>query len=712
MSFFSPEWKFNMKGIVLLITLIMSFFSMLFINEALSASLPAKKSRLGKDAIQIIANSMSYNKETGVYKAYGNAEIHQVGRTLKANIIEYYYRTQTARAQGNVVLTEGDDILQCEYLEVNLETKEGLVRGGELFYQKGNFYLKGNYIQKLGENRYRIENGEFTTCNGKRPSWKFACKKADVTLEGLARVKGATFKIKDYPVFYFPYFVYPTRTKRQSGFLMPSVGSSSSEGVNFNNTFFWAISPNTDATAYLDMTTGKGIGLGGEYRYITSKTSRGRFYGYFISEKNSYRRDKYDQLLDREKKRWNVFYKGKKDFDQNLFARFKVDLVSDRQYFKDYESQTTRRTAERTENSAFLTKHWKGLSLVGDFEYNKDLLKSNATTVQRYPEIFFTAIPQVITHTPFFFSLDSTYNNFSRDEGQEGDRFDFKPRVILPLRFYKNFLLQSEAGYRQTLYFDTSDDEGLDNSRSLFNFRSELSTKFMKVYGGQGNPRRKFRHTIEPEIVYTYITDEKQEDLPLYDEVDRIQKQNRFAYAITNRVVGKYYRPDNSSWEREILFLRIGQYYDSSTSHDPFSNFFLELRSRPTSFWYIKSNLEFDIYDNEFEAFNTLFRFNDRRGDFLRFEYRFSKDRDEAISTHADIKLSRDFGVFFQNRQARQEGRNLETTFGIDYHPQCWGTILSCRIRPGTEGRDRETKFMVEFYLKGIGKVGGLEAGR
>ncbi|MBW1679370.1 MAG: LPS-assembly protein LptD, partial [Deltaproteobacteria bacterium] len=408
-----------MKGLLILLVLTTFFFPIIFINGADSASLPVAKVRPGKDPIQIIADTMTYNQEAGICTARGNAEIHQLTQTLKADVIEFDYQTQIARAKGNVVYTEeGGDTLECDFLEMNLETKEGLVRRGKIFYQKENFYLRGSHIERLGENRYRVEKGEFTTCDGERPSWKFTCKKADITLEGLARVKGATFRIKDYPVLYFPYFIFPARTKRQSGFLMPSAGSSSSEGVNFNNAYYWAISPNTDATAYLDLATKKGVGLGGEYRYINSETSRGRFYGYFIDENSSYREDKYDRLLDREKERWNIFYEGKKDFDQDLFARFKVDLVSDRQFFKDYESQTTRRTTERTETSAFLTKHWRGFSLVGDIEYNKDLLKSNDTTVQRYPQVFFTGTPQIITHTPFYFRLDSTYNNFSRDEGQ------------------------------------------------------------------------------------------------------------------------------------------------------------------------------------------------------------------------------------------------------------------------------------------------------
>jgi len=701
-----------MRNIFMLKMLVIFPLLLLIVPYADAAPFSDSKVRTGEDPVQLTSDFMTYDREREIYRRQGNVEIIQMDQTLKADVVEYNQRTQVAQATGNVVYTEGGDRLECDFLEINLETRQGLVREGELFYERENFYLYGNQIEKLGENRYRIEKGKFTTCDGAKPSWHFTCREADVTLEGLAKVKGATFRVKDYPLLYFPYFIFPAKTKRQSGLLVPSVGSSSSEGIKLNNAYYWAISSNTDATFYLDLATKKGVGVGGEYRYVTSATSQGRLFGYFIEENSSYQNDKYSQLLDRERERWNIFYEGKKDFDQDLFFRFKMDLVSDRQFYKDYESQTTRRTAERTETSAFLTKHWTtGLSLVGDIEYNKDLLKSNSETVQRYPQIYLTGLPQLVPYTPCYFSFDSAYSNFYREEGVDGSRFDINPRIMLPLRFKKHYLLQTESGFRETAYFDTSDDNGLDDNRGLFYFRTELSTKFMKVYQGKGNSHRKFRHTLEPEIFYSYVSDEEQEDLPLYDEVDRIEEENRIAFAITNRLMGKFFRPDDTSWQRELLFLRLGQFYDATTSDDPFSNSFLEFRSRPTSYCYIKSNLEYDIYDEELEVFNAMVRLEDRRKNFLRFEYRYSKDRIEEIDTSAGFGISKNLGIFFENRKAQHENRTLETIFGLNYHPQCWGTTLTYRIRPGTEGRDQETQIMVEFYLKGVGKVGGFGAG-
>ena len=74
-----------------------------------------------------------------------------------------------------------------------------------------------------------------------------------------------------------------------------------------------------------------------------------------------------------------------------------------------------------------------------------------------------------------------------------------------------------------------------------------------------------------------------------------------------------------------------------------------------------------------------------------------------------ELVLTQTTNLFFQNRNDLRNQKTLENLFGIDYHPQCWGTIISCRMLPKTEGRDKETRIMVEFYLKGIGKVAGIQ---
>ena len=268
MSFFSQRLRSNMRKVLLYIGLIFFFFIVGFEAKAaeyrspylqprkkeLPKPKPRPKFEPGKTPVNLIADTMSYNNETGVYTARGNVVIKQLDQTLKADYVEFNKNTQVARANGHVdYREEGGDNLVCNYLEMNMGTKEGFAKEGKVFYQKENVYLNGSNIEKLGEKQYRITDGEITTCDGKKPAWKVKCKQIEVTLEGLAKAKDATFKIKDYPVAYFPYFAYPALIKRQSGFLTPSVGTSTTDGIRFDNAYYWAISPNTDATFNLDL---------------------------------------------------------------------------------------------------------------------------------------------------------------------------------------------------------------------------------------------------------------------------------------------------------------------------------------------------------------------------------------------------------------------------------------------------------------------------
>ena len=67
------------------------------------------------------------------------------------------------------------------------------------------------------------------------------------------------FYIKGIPVLYSPYIVLPIKTKRQTGFLIPTVGYNTMDGFKIKEAFFWAIADNIDATIYADYRSEKGL---------------------------------------------------------------------------------------------------------------------------------------------------------------------------------------------------------------------------------------------------------------------------------------------------------------------------------------------------------------------------------------------------------------------------------------------------------------------
>tara|TARA_B100000787_G_scaffold161530_1_gene141430 strand:+ start:2830 stop:5304 length:2475 start_codon:yes stop_codon:yes gene_type:complete len=98
-----------------------------------------------------------------------------------------------------------------------------------------------------------LDKGTFTTCkknNDKCPPWRIESKKVrhDKVRKQIV-YNQAWLKVYNVPVSYFPKFFHPDPTvKRQSGFLKPSLGSSTALGESVYTPYFWAIAEDKDMT--------------------------------------------------------------------------------------------------------------------------------------------------------------------------------------------------------------------------------------------------------------------------------------------------------------------------------------------------------------------------------------------------------------------------------------------------------------------------------
>ena len=69
------------------------------------------------------------------------------------------------------------------------------------------------------------------------------------------------------------------------------------------NSFFWAINNQSDATFWLDTATDQGIGTGLEYRAKLAEQTDVKLYGYFSNELSDYQDDRYRDSQDRDNQR-------------------------------------------------------------------------------------------------------------------------------------------------------------------------------------------------------------------------------------------------------------------------------------------------------------------------------------------------------------------------------------------------------------------------
>ena len=234
--------------------------------------------------------------------------------------------------------------------------------------------MKVKKLEKKGSSDYIVKEGSFTTCDGATPDWKITGKDLDVTLEGYGTLKHGFFYIKDIPVFYLPWLIYPAKRERQTGFLMPSTASSSLRGIDFRLPFFLNISPSVDATISPRFCSRRAFQTGLEFRYNPSDDLKGRFYGEYTYDW------KYGPPSDPVK---NLFYAlWRHDQDLSGAARLKTNVqwVSDRNYFDIWGGRFDKRLRVRyMESNAVLYRQTNSFLLQAEARYFDNLdLPDNA----------------------------------------------------------------------------------------------------------------------------------------------------------------------------------------------------------------------------------------------------------------------------------------------------------------------------------------------
>ncbi len=675
----------------------------------------------GEGPVEIEADELAYQRDEQLYEAHGQVDVKRGDLTLKGDHARLNMATKDLVAWGNVVLREGEDVLECERLEVNLDTRLGRVHQAKLFLKDQNFHITGREAEKLGESQYRIHEGSFTTCDAKRPPWKFTVRELEVTLEGYGIAKSPTLYLEGIPSFYLPWGLFPVKKERQTGFLLPRVGYSNKYGPEVKNTFFWAIRKDMDSTLTLDYLGKRGVKEGVEYRYALAPETRGQANFYFTDD------------LEVNKNRYAYFVQHQQKFPYDFYLKGNINRVSDREYHRDFDEDLSElakidsRSAGHLRSNLFGGKNWDRFSFLTDAVVYQDLTKaSDDETIQRLPQVGFYAHPQPLFRTPLFFDITSSYNHFWRERGVEAHRGDFFPRISLPMRLFNVLKVDTGVGPRETLYKSYDDPnrkyKGWE-SRETFEAGADMSVEIYRVYDASvasGISRyykvSKWMHTIEPTIGYRYQPRVHQNDIPLFDDLDRLPYTNQVTYGFTQRLIGKPEKEGITSGPYEYAKLKLFQSYslgdpfirDSKGGRRDFSNIQGELWWNFSPYLSAKWDGEFSPYHGNFEVWNFLLNLKDKRDDALQVQYRYTQQSIKEINVGARVKPISPLYLYGAVRYNLKDSWRVENIYGAEYQAQCWtlGLTVEDKGRSPDGTQKKELKFQVYLNLLGVGSLG------
>ncbi len=685
------KWRCGVLGILGLL-----FF--VLVPTGASAKFPSKKT-----PIRIRADKLTYNRNKDVYTAIGHVVIHGRGTTLKADKIVLNNRTKDVRATGHVRFTDGKDILTCTRLKLNLVTHLGTIYNGTLKTKKGNYHITGQRADRLGPERYRIYSGTFTTCNAKKPAWQFKADRMDVTVEGFAVARGAKFYAGGVPILYTPYLIYPTKRKRQTGFLFPVFGTSSKYGPMISESFFWAISEDKDATFTESYLGDRGFKHDVEFRYARTTNSRGQLNLHYIDDREYHGN------------RWAIIYRHNELFRNGFYTKADINKVSDNTYLVDYsddipgKSATDARRDNLLKSKVSFGKNWNKYSFNGEFSYYDDLTKNNNDyTTQRYPYLNFTASEQPLFHTPLNYAFNGTYAYYYKKEAQRLQYADLYPVLAYPLEFFKVLELKPKAGFRETMVWPShtngygpSDFE----SRSIPDFNVNAYTVVQRIFRTHGS--KSYKNTIKPEITYEYIPDISQPDLYW---LHPIEKKSLMTYGLTSFLIEKKTTQNGESSYRDFMRFKVFQSYDfeAKKHEDDFSSVSTQLDLWPTKRIYSKTVATYDHKKSDFPHFYETLTMSDKRGDSVGLEYNYDRSSTQQFDANVWMKLTDTLNLLYSTKYDFREDDFLESTYGLVYHPQCWRLDFQVHdIKRSEDGTiPSETQVRLMITLEGLGSFG------
>ncbi len=513
------------------------------------------------DRIEVSAeDSIETTRDT--VRASGSVEIRRGATVFGADTVDLDHARRTLRAEGSVRLEDPRYRLRAAELEMNLDDETATIRDAEMFIEEGGIRLGGSRVEKFTGQTYEIRDGRFTTClceEGASP-WRISAGRLRLEEGAKAVVDDATFYVYDVPVLYLPYLSFPYLTERTTGFLIPSFGWSRRDGFLYRQPFFWALDKSNDATFEFAVESRTRVGMSAQYRTVLDRNAAGRLELSYFSERMRGSTPAHDTgiadpaiPLDRWSARWTHRHRLPAGWATFSDIALYSDSVAPRELAEFFVSGAEEEDVLRSSrySASRLGFRWHGTDMVltGGVDYVQDLVQPQEHALHRVPHLSLTG------GRGLGYGLDLEWDvgltHYRREQGSDGLRVDVRPELTWRAAPVRHFRMDTRVALRETLYRLDSIEGGFtavrhgdtgglarNGSRELVELGWRLTTALSRTYDWSLGGWNRVRHVLEPAVEYLFIPATDQDELPIWDPVDRVRRRNLLTVALNNRFWG------------------------------------------------------------------------------------------------------------------------------------------------------------------------------
>jgi LPS-assembly protein len=553
-----------------------------------SAACPSQAAQSDRDSTTICAQQQE--KIGDVYKLRGNVEIHYRTYILRADEITYDSDSGEATATGHFTVDGGpsDDHIKASHGTYNVTAETGkfydvtattgmTFRGNRaILTSTAPFAFTGKIVEKPSSDHYLVYDGSITTCELPNPNWKFQARKVVVDVGGNATIYHSNFWLHGFPIFYFPYATHPVaREARHSGFLIPTAGRSSTNGTEVGDAFYWAINRSMDATLGAEYLSRRGWSQRGEYRARPSDTSYIDLSYFGVIDRGIKTNTSLGPQLLRE---------GGQEARLNAEGNFlgfraisNVDYLSSFLFRLAFNDVFTQAVNSEVKSQLFLSKSYHGFNFGGMVERYQNFFQTTDPTganlpafdsirVLHTPSVDFSSVDRPLQHTPFNWSFDASMAGLSRSEpgfhtSSLLGRFDLSPEISLPVQFH-GWSVRPALNLHATYYTERFvNGLALDNptNRQAVDTSVEIRPPALERIFDREFLGKKWKHVIEPRVVYRYVTGVNNfENVLHFDERDILSNTHEVQYGFVTRLYAKRHPSGIQECETPMTSLAVG----------------------------------------------------------------------------------------------------------------------------------------------------------
>lgn len=485
----------------------------LILSIVLSDSLADTTATRTLEAIAYSADSICFRPETGDLVLVGTSRVDYREMYLEADTVRYRSELELLEASGAPELFDRGESIRGVRMFYDMVSRRGMIEEADSRYEFG--FYSGSSIVQVGRREFNMIDARFTTCDNDTADYYFRAPMMKVFQNDRAIARPVYLYIADTPVFYFPYWVFPIRSGRQSGFTLPSFGQTSRDGRYLRGTgYYFAFSDYIDLLLQGDILERSRFALSARERHRLRYVHEGGVTAEWRREFESHR------------ERWSFLGTHLHDFADGTTARLRGEFLSDRSYLQDTQQESENRMTSEIRSWASATRSFGRASVQLTLErtaYLKtdpDSIADETESIQSLPDLkisipsapLFTAPSDPSDRRPWhsiYWNLSSHY--ISMDTRREETRTTHSGfRTVSEISASDRILGFLSVSPRIGGTFAAYDRDRQGNGYPWWlagRGSISLSTDVYGVFAEGGLGFSAFRHTLSPRAVLGWSPD-------------------------------------------------------------------------------------------------------------------------------------------------------------------------------------------------------------